>query len=140
MTSQTSTIEKPSRILNVALWVCQFILAAVFGMAGGLKTFMPIPELAMQLGWPGDVSPMLVRFIGIAECVASLGLILPSLLRIKPKLTVWAAMGLVMLMVSAMLFHISRGEMQAIPINLTFALLAAFVAWGRSTKAVIQSR
>lgn len=50
-------------------------------------------------------------------------------------LTLWIFLAMIM----ALIFHITRGEMQALPINLSFGLLAAFVAWGRSKKAVIHA-
>jgi len=140
MTTTNVSAAKPSKALNIILWICQIILAGAFGMAGVSKTFSPIRDLAAQLGWPGDIPPALVRFIGVSEFAAAVGLLLPSLLRIKPRLTVWAAIGLVTVMTLALIFHISRGEMFAIPINLGFGLLAAFVAWGRSKKAVIEAR
>jgi len=109
-------------------------------MAGVMKTTSPIADLAANMVWPGDIPAALVRFIGVTEFAAAVGLLLPSMLRIKPSLTVWAAVGLVAVQISALVFHISRGEMQALPINLTLGLLAAFVAWGRSKKAVIQPK
>ena len=132
--------KKNLRTMNVLLWISQVILAAAFGMAGISKSTSPITELAAQLGWPGDIPEFLVRIIGVSELAAALGLLLPSLLRIKPKLTVWAAIGLVIVMTLAFIFHITRGEMFAIPINLGFGLLAAFVAWGRLKKAPIQAK
>lgn len=140
MTTTNVSTAKPSGALNIILWICQIVLAGAFGMAGVSKTFSPIPELAAQMVWPGDIPSALVRFIGISEFLAAVGLILPSALRIKPQLTVWAAIGLVIVMILALIFHIVRGEMFAIPINLGFALLASFVAWGRSKKAVILPR
>ena len=138
--STANVNQKPSRALNIILWIVQVILAAAFGMAGVMKTTTPIADLAAQMVWPGDIPSPLVRFIGASEFLAAVGLLLPSILRIKPMLTVWAAVGIVTVMVLAMIFHITRGEMQALPINSTFALLAAFVAWGRSKKAIIPAR
>jgi putative oxidoreductase len=138
-TANVST-AKPSKTLNILLWISQIILAGAFGMAGISKTFLPIPDLAAQMVWPGDIPAALVRFIGISEFLAAVGLIFPSALRIKPQLTVWAAIGLVIVMILALIFHITRSEMFAIPINLGFALLAGFVAWGRNKKRVIESR
>ena len=126
--------------MNIGLWVAQIILVVAFGMAGISKSTSPIPELAAQLGWPGALPEFLVRIIGISEFTAAVGLLLPSLLRIKPQLTVWAALGLVTVMTLALTFHITRGEMFAIPINLGFGLLALFVAWGRSKRVVIEAK
>lgn len=138
--STTIENQKKSPVLNVILWIAQVILAGAFGMAGVMKTTSPIADLAANMVWPGDIPAALVRFIGVTEFAAAVGLLLPSMLRIKPSLTVWAAVGLVAVQISALVFHISRGEMQALPINLTLGLLAAFVAWGRSKKAVIQPK
>ena len=123
--------------MNIGLWISQVVLAVVFGIAGIKKIISPIPELASQLGWPGDIPEILVRVIGFSEFAAAVGLLVPSLLKIKPKLTVWAALGLATIMTLALIFHISRGEMFAIPINLGFGLLSAFVAWGRHFVIVI---
>jgi len=70
----------------------------------------------------------------------ALGLILPAVTRIRPKLTAAAGLGLVTVMVLAAAFHLSRGEAQVLPLNLTLGALAAFVAWGRSRKAPILPR
>lgn len=139
MTSTNVLTAPGSRILNIFLWTAQVMLAAAFLMAGVPKAFVPIPELAEQLVWTGAVSSALVRFIGVTEIIAGIGLILPSLLRIKPVLTVWAAAGLVVVMIMAIIFHFARGEMFAIPINLGFALLAGFVVWGRNKQPVTEA-
>lgn len=88
-------------------------------------------ELAAMWPWAGEVSPALVKLTGIADLLGGLGLILPSLLRIKPALTSAAALGIVVLMICASVFHILRGEASQIGFNLVVAVLAGFVAWGR---------
>jgi len=59
----------------------------------------------------------LVRFIGVSELAGALGLILPAATRIRPGLTPLAALGLSTIMALAMLFHLVRGEPQALPIE-----------------------
>ena len=93
--------------------------------------------LADTLGWPAAVP---VRVIGIAEFLGGLGLILPAVTRIKPMLTPLAGVGLATVLVLATMFHISRGELGALPIPLILGDLAAFVAWGRVAKAPIAPR
>ena len=132
----TATLPTPAKGWNIALWIVQILLAGMFIMAGFMKTTTPIAELSAQMAWTGEM-PGLVRFIGISEILGGLGLILPSLLRIRPSLTVLAALGLVTIMVLAAIFHISRGETSAIGMNFLLAGLAGFVAWGRSRKAPI---
>jgi hypothetical protein len=109
-------------------------------MAGVMKTTMPIAELAKKMVWPGALPPAMVRFIGASELLGAIGLLLPSLTRIKPRLTPLAAAGLALIQILAMLFHLSRGEVWALPLNLTLGGLAAFVAWGRNNRAPITPR
>lgn len=127
------------RPLHIALWVAQVLLLALFGAAGYFKLFTPIVELARTTPWVTD-APSLVRFIGIAELAGALGVILPALTRIKPILTPLAASGLVVVMVLATGFHITRGEFSAIGVPVTLAVLAGFVAWGRTVGAPIAAR
>lgn len=112
----------------------------MFLMAGFMKLSQPIAQLATMLPWASQVPAALVRFIGLAEVLGGLGLVLPSLLRIQPRLTGWAAVGLVLVMVLAAAFHLSRGESPMVGPNLFIALLAAFVAWGRFKAAPIQPK
>ena len=126
--------------MNKILWIVQVLLALAFAMAGAMKLFTPIADLAAQMGWPGESPALLVRFIGLAELSGALGLILPSALRIRPSLTPLAAAGLVVVMGLAAGFHLVRGEMAALGAPLVLGALAAFVAWGRSKKAPIAAR
>jgi putative oxidoreductase len=135
-----SVVRPTRRGLNIGLWLTQSILALMFGMAGVMKTTQPIAELAQKLGWPGAIPPGLVRFIGTAEFLGALGLILPSVTRIRPGLTPLAAAGLVTVMVLASVFHLTRGELNLIVFNLVLGLAAAFVAWGRYRQAPIAPR
>jgi len=136
----TNASTTSSKAAHVSLWIVQIVLAAMFGMAGVMKLTTPIAALAQQMGWPGAVPELLVRFIGLSELAGAFGLILPSVTRIRPALTSLAAAGLVVVMLLASVFHIMRGEFQALPINVVLGALAAFVAWGRSRKAPIEAR
>ena len=136
-----STAAPPtSKVWNVSLWVIQVALAVMFGIAGVMKTTTPIPQLAEKLPWVAAVPEGLVRFIGVSELAGALGLLLPSLTRVQPKLTALAALGLVVVMVLASGFHVSRGELSVLPINFAIGALAGFVAWGRGRKAPISPR
>jgi putative oxidoreductase len=139
-TLTTTTPQNSSKALNVTLWIAQVLLAGMFIMSGFMKVAQPIEQLSQMLPWASEVSSALVRFIGISELLGGIGLILPALLRIKPQLTAWAALGLVGVMIFAAIFHASRGEFSAIGMNVVLALIAAFVAWGRFKKAPIASK
>ena len=141
MNSTTPTAAPVRRRgLNVTLWVVQVLLAGMFLMSGLMKLSQPIDALASSLPWTTSVPALLVRFIGAAEFAGALGLLIPSLTRIKPRLTVLAALGLVLVMLLASGFHVTRGEYAMLPMNLVLGALAAFVAWGRAKAAPIAPR
>ncbi len=139
-TASTHTAPQSHRALRAALWVAQILLAVMFGMAGLMKLSQPISALATSLPWVTTVPEMLVRFIGAAEFAGALGLILPALTRIQPRLTALAALGLIGVMVLASAVHASRGEFGMIPVNIVIAAIAGFVAWGRGKAAPIAPR
>ncbi|MFK8046690.1 MAG: DoxX family protein [Crocinitomicaceae bacterium] len=132
--------QKNNKVVNISLWVVQGLLAALFIMAGLTKIFQPVEALIESLPWVADTSIELVRFIGVSELLGGIGIILPSLLKIKPLLATKAAFGLALVMILAAAFHGSRGEFGAIGANLVFAALCIFVAWGRAKKAPIQAK
>ena len=72
--------------------------------------------------------------------MAAIGLILPALTRILPRLTPLAALGVSIIQVLAMLFHVSRGEFMVLPLNVVLLALSLFVLWGRERKAPIGPR
>jgi hypothetical protein len=100
------------------LWVVQGLLGALFLVVGAMKATQPIAVLVDMLGWPAAVPAPLVRFIGVAEFLGGLGLILPAATRVKPMLTPLAGVGLAVLTLLAAGFHTSRGELAALPIPL----------------------
>src|SRR5213593_3688924 len=113
--------------MNVALWVVQGLLAALFLFAGGAKLVLPLDQLAGPVALPG----WFLRFIGAAEVLGALGLVLPGLLRIRPGLTPLAAAGLVIIMIGATVITLVAGEIVPALISLVVGALAAFVAYGR---------
>jgi uncharacterized membrane protein YphA (DoxX/SURF4 family) len=72
-----------------------------------------------------------LRFIGVAEVLGAIGLILPGLLGIRPGLTPLAAAGLVIIMTGATALTVAGGDVGSALIPLVVGLLSAFVAYGR---------
>ena len=66
--------------MNIALWIVQILLALAFLMAGFMKSTQPRENLAKNMGWVNDFTPMQIRIIGVLEVLAGIGLILPMLL------------------------------------------------------------
>jgi DoxX-like family len=119
--------------MNRVLWVIQVLLALLFVFAGGVKLVLPLEQLAGPVALPGAF----IRFIGVAELLGGIGLILPALLRIRPGLTPLAAAGLVIIMIGAVAITVASGDVTAGLIPLVVGLLAAFVAYGRTRLAPI---
>ncbi len=132
--------QKSAKVFNVILWVAQVLLAAMFLMAGFTKVATHIDQLAVGMPWVTEVPSGLIKFIGVSELLGGLGLLLPSVLRIMPQLTVTAARALALVMILALAFHVSRGEYSAIVTNIVLASVSLFISWGRSKKAVIHAK
>jgi DoxX-like family len=85
-----------------------------------------------RVPWFSAVPQGLFVFIGICEFLGGVGLILPAMTGVKPKLTPLAAIGLTLIMILAAIFHIVRGEYSFfVPVNLVLGGVAAFIAYGR---------
>jgi uncharacterized membrane protein len=114
--------------VNIALWIVQGILCAMFLGAGGMKVFA-YSKYKESVGGELNLSRRLVTFIGLSELAGAIGLILPMASGVAPVLTPLAAGGLGIIMLLATGFHLKRKESASMTIVLL--LLSAFVAWGR---------
>lgn len=126
--------------MHITAWIVQILLAATLVWAGVMKLTEPISKLAAMWPWTGQVPEALVRYTGLVDLLGAVGLLLPALLRIQPRLTPIAAIGIVLLMTVASVFHVARGETTSIGFNIVVALFSAFVAWSRLKKVPIISR
>ena len=112
--------------MNRALWVVQILLALLFAFAGAMKFIMPMDQMTKQI----PLQPSFIYFIGVAEILGAIGLILPRLLNIRPGLTPLAAACLVVIMIGAVKLSLPGGVAMAI-LPFVTGLLCIFVAWGR---------
>jgi hypothetical protein len=125
--------------MNYVLWIVQGLLTLLFLFTGGTKLILPIEMLTEQTPLPG----LFVRFLGVAEVLGAIGLILPGLVRIWPVLTPLAASGLMIIMIGATVLTlvgvVPVGAAMAL-IPLVVGLLSAFVAYGRWRLAPLRGR
>jgi len=121
-------LEQP--MMTYALWTVQGLLALLFLFAGGMKLALPVAELTKEMPLPGAF----VRFIGVAEALGAVGLILPGLLRIRQGLTPLAAAGLAIIMTGATVLTLAGGQIAAATIPLVAGLLLVFVGYQRSAR------
>jgi putative oxidoreductase len=131
-TAALTTDVRPNKILSIALWVAQALLAFAFGASGAMK--LTSPEAFVRL------PTALTYFIGAVEVLGAIGILVPAITRIAPKLTPLAALGFLVIMVLGAGAHAMWGEYSSIPVNVVLGGLAFFVAWGRWKKAPIAPR
>lgn len=116
--------------MDIATWIVSGLLAAMFIFAGATKALRPKEKLT-NLPWTREYSAGTVKFIGIAEFLGGVGLILPWLTGIAPVLTPIAATGLVIIQILAAIHHIRHNEAKVLPMNILLGLAALFVAISR---------
>ncbi|MFN2530114.1 MAG: DoxX family protein [Pyrinomonadaceae bacterium] len=119
--------KKPKRTTNYILWIIQVLLALVFLFTGIIKLVLPIQSLQGPVHLPA----IFLRFLGVAEVLGGLGLVLPGLFHIQERLTPLAGLGLVIIMIGATVITVmSMGVPPAI-LPAIAGILSALVAYSR---------
>lgn len=125
-----------TRTLNILLWTTQVLWGVIFCITGIGKVLAYDPavwnRMLHQVAWFSAVPQGLFIHIGLCEGLGGLGLILPAITRVAPKLTPIAAVGLATIMILAAGFHIARAEYHwFLPVTLVLGGVAALIAYGR---------
>lgn len=115
---------------NTFLWVLQWLFGIYF-IAIGVMHFVVPEGLPAPMEWMYELNDTLHVISGTAEILGGLGLILPGLTKIMPELTVFAALGLALVMVGAVVYHASRGEASNIVTNVAVAAIMGYLAYAR---------
>ena len=116
--------------MNILLWVLQILAALIYAASGVMKVFMldKIREGVQSF----DALPKQAWIaLGILELVCVVGLIVPSVFRWHPTLTVVAAS---LLAIESLVFigvHVKYNEISPIVMSVVLGLLMAFIAYGR---------
>jgi hypothetical protein len=122
----------PSKPANISLWITQSLLAALFLFAGGMKFIMPVALMTKGTTFTGGF----IHFIGTAEVLGGLGLIVPALTRVHRELVTFAAAGLLIIMVGATSVSVMGPDASQAILPLCVGILCALVVWGRSAYLV----
>jgi uncharacterized membrane protein YphA (DoxX/SURF4 family) len=123
--------------MNILLWVLQALLALAFFAHGWLLLF---PPAAMVEQMNATLPRWFQLFLGVAEVLAAVGLTLPGLTRIQPRLVAWAAAGIMIVMICATPLHLMRGEVSSAAITFVLLAMATFIAYMRWRVAPIPPR
>ncbi len=114
--------------MSILLWVLQVLLAVAFFAHGWLMLFPPASIVAQM---NASLPRWFQVFIGVAEAAAAVGLTIPGVTRIQPWLVPAAAAGIMLVMVCATIFHLSRGELSSAATTAVLLAAATFVAYMR---------
>jgi len=112
---------------NRTLWVLQGLTAALFLFAGVMKLVLPVEAMAGPVALPG----LFLRFIGVAEVLGGVGLVLPWALRIHRELTSIAAGGLIVIMIGATVLTAMTGSVAAALFPFVVGVCLASIGYGR---------
>ena len=123
--------------MNIVIWILQVLLAAAF-FAHGWLLLAPPPEVVAQMN--ASLPRWFQLFLGVAEVLAAVGLTLPALTRVLPWLVTWAAGGIMIVMISATVYHIARSEWSSAAITAVLLAVATFVAYMRHRVVPILAR
>ena len=123
--------------MNIVLWVLQVLLALAF-FAHGVMFLVPPAAIAEQMN--ATLPRWFQLFLGAAEILAAVGLTLPGISRIQTWLVPGAAVGIMIVMISATVFHLMRGEISSAVITMMLLMMATFVAYMRWRALPIPAR
>ena len=120
--------------MNITIWTLQGIVTFIFMFSGINKCVFSEKTLVSkgQTGVEGLPLP-LIRFIGIAEILGAIGLILPMLVNIYPNLTSISAICLGLIMIPAGIIHYRRKEYKNVVLNFAILIVCFVIAYFRRT-------
>jgi hypothetical protein len=116
--------------MNTLLWILQILAALVYAASGVMKVFM-FDKVSGDVPSFGALPREAWMALGILELVCVVGLIVPSVFRWRPGITVVAAS---ILAVESLVFigvHLKYREVAPIVMSAVLGLLMAFIAYGR---------
>jgi hypothetical protein len=119
--------------MRAAFWMLSIGLALAFAITGAMKLALPRHQLVLHgAEWTQDFASGMVRFVGVTELVAAIGMTVPAVLPI-PQLFAWTAeaASLIVISLGAALVHARRREVALITWNSLLLAVAAISVWER---------
>jgi uncharacterized membrane protein YphA (DoxX/SURF4 family) len=123
------SLRDADKTMNIVLWIIQALLALLFLFAGTMKFIMSVADMNKQA--PVALPGWFLHFIAVCEILGALGLILPLLLGIKPRLTPLAAAGLTVIMAGAIAVALIGGVPSQAILPVIVGVLCILVAYAR---------
>ena len=123
--------------MKITLWILQILLALAF-LAHGLLLLMPPADIAEQMN--AQLPRAFWVFLGVAEVLAAVGLTLPGVARVLTWLVPAAAVGVMIVMIAATVWHLVRAEYASALVTFVLLAMATFTAYGRWRIAPIPPR
>jgi uncharacterized membrane protein YphA (DoxX/SURF4 family) len=126
--------------MNTFIWTLQGFIAITFLYSGINKSFF-LKQKLIAKGQTGvtNLSLPFIRFIGIAEILGAIGIILPYLLDIYPALTAIASLCLALIMIPAAIIHYNLGKIKNrqkennnVLFNMIILIICLFIAYYRT--------
>lgn len=109
--------------------ILTLFLAVMFLMAGGMKLMTPKAKLAQKMAWANQFSEMQIKLIGLLEILGALGLALPYWVSLPEQTAMYAAIGLLILMIGAVAVHLKRKETKEMMMPLLLLILLALLLY-----------
>jgi hypothetical protein len=121
----------PSRALNIAAWVASVLLFVLYSVFAAPPKLMGDPQAVegfIKMGY----SDAFRLFIGAAEFLGGLGLLIP-------RLAFWAALGLIIIMIGAVYTLVTNGMASNLAPAVIALVLLGFIAYVRRSQALFLS-
>ena len=114
--------------MSIAFWLVAGLNTLLYLGFGGIKLVRSKSALqAAGMGWTENVSPPIIKLIGLAEILGAVGLVLPIALHTAETLSPIAGACLAILMAGAVIIHRRRKESITFQLILTAFAVAATV-------------
>lgn len=118
--------------MYIILWIVQGILAIKLVSVSFTHAFQrSLPTMQEAIQKLGKASRPILTLVAISTFIGALGLILPGILGVTPRITPVTAGILSIILLVSLFFHVRSREKPKIFVSLVLFALAAFVAWGR---------